>query len=241
VGKTVVTAALAGALRRRRINAGVMKPVATGCKWTGAGSPGTDAFSQASLFSPDTNFLRAATGVTEPDFMLTPVCLEPPLAPAVAARMTATTLSMRQIAIGLLELCERHDVVLVEGVGGFLVPLDDETLLSDVAQRMKMTVLVVARPTLGTINHTLLTVEAVWRRELRIAGVVFCETRSGQRDASTATNADEIARISGVRILGTLPYDPETSVEECRIGRIIDLAEENLDIEGFIRRECKGP
>ncbi len=227
VGKTVVTAALAGALRRRGVDAGVMKPVATGC-----------TLANGEVFSPDTNFLRAASGVTEPDFMITPVTLEPPLAPSVAARMVATPWSVNQVTIGLEDLFERHPVVLIEGVGGFLVPLNGDMLVADLAVKLKANVLIVARPTLGTINHTLLTVEAAWSRGVRVAGVVFCETRAGDRDASTGTNADEISRVAGVHLLGTLPFDPETSVADCRVGRIVDLAEQHLDVEGFIRREC---
>ncbi len=227
VGKTVVTAALAGALRRRGVNAGVMKPIATGC-----------TVADGEYYSPDTVFLRKATGVAEPDFMVTPVMLEPPLAPSVAARMVATPFPMNQVRAGIEDLFERHPVVLVEGVGGFLTPLDNETLVCDMAAKLRMTVLVVARPTLGTINHTLLTLEAAWARGLRVAGVVFCETKPDDRDASTDTNAEEISRIAGVRLLGTLSYDPLTSVEECRVGDIVDLAEQHLDVKGFIEREC---
>ena len=228
VGKTVVAAALAGALRRRGVDAGVMKPVATGC-----------TIADGEVFCADTNFLRAAAGLTEPDFMITPVALEPPLAPSVAARRASTPFTIRQLTIALEELLERHDVVLVEGIGGLLVPLDDETLVIDLVEKMRASLLIVARPTLGTINHTLLTIEAAWRREIRIAGVVFCETRPGDRDVSTDTNAGEIVRVSGVRFLGTLPFDPDASVADCRVGRIVDLALKHLDVDGIIERELK--
>jgi dethiobiotin synthetase len=227
VGKTVVTAGLAGALRRRGVNAGVMKPVATGCT-VADGLP----------HSSDTDFLRAVTGVEEPDWMITPVCLEPPLAPAVAARITGVVVSVNLITQNLYDLCDRHPVVLVEGIGGFLVPLNDETLLSEFAEQMDMTVLIVARPGLGTINHTLLTVEAVRLRNLRIAGVVFNQTRPDETDASTDTNPGEIERIAGIRILGTLPFDPELSVEDRVPGNLVELVEANLDVRGFIDREC---
>ncbi len=228
VGKTVVAGALAGAMRRRGINAGVMKPVATGC-----------TIADGEVFCADTNFLRAASGVAEPDFLITAVTLEPPLAPSVAARMVATPFTINQMTVGLEDLFERHDVVLVEGIGGLLVPLDDETLVVDLVVKMRASLLVVARPTLGTINHTLLTVEAAWARDLRVAGVVFCETRANDRDVSTGTNAEEIVRISGVRFLGTLPFDPDASVADCRPGRIVDLALEHLDVDGIIQREVK--
>jgi len=227
VGKTVVTAGLAAALRRRDINAGVMKPVASGCLREGG-----------YLFSPDTDFLRTVSGVEDPDFMVTPICLEPPLAPSVAARVSGTAVSPRTIKQAFIDVSERHPVVLVEGVGGFLVPIDDETLVADLAERYGMTVLIVARCGLGTINHTLLTIEAVQMRELRIAGVVFNQAAEDETDESVATNASEIERVAGVRMLGTLPFDASVSVEEGTPGRLIELVEEHLDVEGFIRREC---
>ncbi len=228
VGKTVVTGALAGALRRKGVNAGIMKPVASGCERTEGGPNCVDA-----------RFLRAASGVSEPDFMLTPVALEPPLAPSVAARIGGASWTWNAVNVAVEELLDRHPVLLIEGVGGLMVPLDDETLLLDFAERRKMTIVVVARPTLGTINQTLLTVAAAWHRELRVAGIVYCETRPDDRDLSTGTNAPEIARISGVHNLGTLPFDPAVSVDACRPGRIVDSALANLDIDGFIERELK--
>jgi len=228
VGKTVVTAGLAAVLRARGVDAGVMKPVASGC-----------TVADGVITSPDTDFLRVVAGVTEPDFMITPVMLEPPLAPSVASRMTGVPVTLNQIKGGLVDLAERHPVVLMEGVGGFLVPINDELLMSDVAEKLCDSALIVARPGLGTINHTLLTIEAVQMRGLRVAGVVFNNAYEDDADASTDTNAEEIERIAGVHMLGTLPFDAETSVEECRPGSLVASVEAFLDVEGFIRRECE--
>ena len=230
VGKTVVTGALAGALNRRGVRAGVMKPIASGCLRDANGT----------LYSPDTEFLRAATGIVEADFTLTQVYLEAPLAPAVAARVSGEAVSLRDIRPALFDLSDRYDVVLVESVGGFMVPIDDETLFSDLAERLELPVLIVARCGLGTINHTLLTIEAVKMRELRTAGFVFCRTSAEPLDLSAETNAAEIQRIAGVHFLGTLPFDPGAGVERCAPGRIVELAEQHLDVEGFIRREIAG-
>jgi dethiobiotin synthetase len=230
VGKTVVTAGLAAALRRRGVKAGVMKPVATGCARDEHGD----------FISPDTEFLCEVSGVQDPYNLVTPVCLEAALAPAVAARMSGITTVVEDMRQGLSDLMERHPVVLVEGVGGFLVPLDEETLLGDFAEKAGMTVVVVARCGLGTINHTLLTIEAVQTRGLRIAGIVFHETSADAADASVATNPGEIERFAGVHMLGTLPFVPELSVEKCVAGGLVEFVEKHLDVEGFLRRECSG-
>jgi dethiobiotin synthetase len=230
VGKTVVTAGLASALRRRGIDAGVMKPVATGVVRDENGD----------FISHDTEFLCEVSGVKDPYFMVTPVCLEAALTPAVAAHMSGVTDVVEGMRQGLIDLMNSHPVVLVEGVGGFLVPLDDETLLGDFAEKAGMTVVVVARPGLGTINHTLLTVEAVQMRGLRVAGVVFNQTSAYAPDESAATNPGEIERFAGVYMLGTLPFVPDLSVEQCAAGGLVELVEQHLDVEGLIRRECSG-
>lgn len=229
VGKTVVTGALAGAMRRHKINVGVMKPISSGCLRDENGV----------LYSPDADFLRLAASAQDPDFMISPICLEPALAPAVAARQTGETISFKGLVPSLLDLRDRHDVLFVEGVGGFMVPLDDETLFSDLAERLALPVLVVARPTLGTINHTLLTLEAVRMRELTVFGFVFCETAASRVDASSATNAAEIERISGAHYYGLLPFDPDVNVEKRVLGGIVESAEEHLDMTRFIARAAK--
>ena len=134
-------------------------------------------------------------------------------------------------------MCEAHEIVLVEGVGGALVPINDELMMIDLPAKLGMPVLVVARAGLGTINHTLLTLEAIQMRGMRVAGVAFNNTYEDADDMSVETNSAEIERFAGVHMLGTLPFDAELSVENCVPGRLVESIEECLDVDGLIRRE----
>ena len=102
--------------------------------------------------------------------------------------------------------------MLIEGAGGWLSPLTDQFTVADVAAKLRAPVLIVARAGLGTINHTLLTIESIRHRGLEIAGVVLNESRPTDHDASTATNAEEIERRSGVPVFGVLPHGDDPSL-----------------------------
>ncbi|MDP2935542.1 MAG: dethiobiotin synthase, partial [Dehalococcoidia bacterium] len=141
VGKTVVAAGLAAALKARGVNVGVMKPVQTG------DYPG------------DAAVLRLAAGVDDPLNLILPCYLQAPLAPAVAALLGDRPVSPALIMEAFQELCQRHEFMIVEGVGGLMVPLLDGYSVADLIVAMGLPALVVARPGLGTINHTLLTIK----------------------------------------------------------------------------------
>ena len=212
VGKTVVTAAIADALRRRGFDVGVMKPVATGClKKNGV------------LISQDAQLLAAAAQVKDSHESISPYRFEPPVAPLVALlrrrrirlrrRQTssvraelveARTVSLDRIEESLKDLADRHEIVLIEGIGGLLVPLDAEKSVLDLAKRLRLPVLIVARAGLGTINHTLLTLEAARSAGLSIAGVVF-NGRSGKPTLAEKTNPEIIRKLGAVPILGQIP------------------------------------
>jgi len=130
-----------------------------------------------------------------------------PLAPAVAGRRAGLLTSAADLLDPILRAMQAHPdrPVVIEGAGGLLVELaTDGTTLADLAERLELPVVVVARPGLGTLNHTLLTLEACDRRGLRVAGIVV----SGmpvRADVATATNLAELDRLSGGRLAGVVP------------------------------------
>lgn len=196
VGKTVVTAALAGALRRRGTNAGVMKAVQTGALRAADGA----------WISPDGRFLAATAGVDDPPELVCPVCLELPLAPAVAAALSGDEVPIGRIMAAFEELCRRHDLVLVEGAGGLAVPIRSGYLMSDLARDLGLPLLIVARPGLGTLNHTALTVHFARSAGLRVLGVVFgAMPPPEEQDAPMRSNAAAIEAVAGVPVLGFVP------------------------------------
>jgi dethiobiotin synthetase len=186
VGKTLVACALAATFSRQRKRVGVMKPCETG---------GGD----------DHRRLIAASGRALDDGLVCPYRFRAPVAPEVAARIAGKRIEIQRILWAFSMLQKESELMIVEGAGGLLVPLTRRAVMADLAGALRLPVLIVARPTLGTINHTLLTVEAAHRRQIQVLGVVFSH-QSRTRDASGATNAEAIARHGKVRVFGTLPW-----------------------------------
>jgi len=177
VGKTVVTAGLAASLRARGLDVAVFKPVQSGAL-------ANDPTGDAALLGADCLYSFAA-----------------PLAPLVAARAEGTKIELEPILARARELAREHELLLVEGAGGLLVPLAPGLDVADLAAALGLPLIVVARAGLGTVNHTLLTIEAARARGLELTGVVL----NGESDESATDNATLIEAGSGVRVLAQVP------------------------------------
>jgi dethiobiotin synthetase len=188
VGKTVVTCALARALRKAGVDVGVMKP----CE-TGVGPAGPE----------DARALLAASGAGDALDEVCPERLALPAAPSAAAAAEGRAVDLGRIRAAAARLAARHELLLVEGAGGLLVPLAPGVSMADLAAGLGYPVLVVARGALGTINHTLLTLEALERRGLALAGVVVCH--AAPLSAADARNLAALRETLGARLLGELP------------------------------------
>ncbi|MDQ3608755.1 MAG: dethiobiotin synthase [Actinomycetota bacterium] len=190
VGKTVVTAALAALAHADGGRVAVVKPVQTGVE---PGEPG------------DVDEVRRLAGVQDVHELAR---LREPLAPASAARRAGTggrgVLRVEAIAAVIERLAADRDLVLVEGVGGLLVHLDDAGgTIVDVAALLGAPVLVVARAGLGTLNHTALTCEALRAREVACAGVVV-GAWPAQPDLAARCNLVDLAAYAAVPVRGRL-------------------------------------
>ncbi|MGC1274560.1 MAG: dethiobiotin synthase [Planctomycetaceae bacterium] len=197
VGKTFVTAMIAGQLRGDGLTVGAYKPACSGSVETPAGSVWDDV-----------EILHRATGGRCDRDRICPQRFHAPLAPPVAAKQEGRSVDRDRLREGATWWVDRCDLLLVEGVGGFLCPLTETTTVADLAVELRFPLIVVARATLGTINHTLLTIEAARSRALTVAGVLLNTVVDVGDDASIATNAEEIARRTGVAVLGILPHGP---------------------------------
>jgi dethiobiotin synthetase len=202
VGKTFVTCALARGLRAAGVDVGVMKPVETGV--TSAGPE-------------DAIALRAAAGVDDPLELICPLQYAMPAAPEAAARAEGCAVSMGVIEEAYATLRARHEITLVEGAGGLLVPFDSKTTMADLARRLGLPALLVARTSLGTINHTLLSIEVCERRGLDLLGVVFSHA-GGELSDADAANLQILRDTLGDRLIGEVPAtsqghlpDPESA------------------------------
>jgi dethiobiotin synthetase len=187
VGKTVIGAGIAAILKGRNINVGVYKPVETGS--------GSDAL-----------FLQKAAGVTDTLDEIRKYFFSIPVSPHLAARLNNTTIDIPLLVNGYNTLAARHQFVIVEGAGGIAVPLSDKFLTVELISQLKLPVLIITRPHLGTINHTLLTIKCAEAYGLNVKGFIVNYSTQIEIGLSEKTNPQEIEKISGVKCLGTVPY-----------------------------------
>lgn len=215
VGKTIVTAALACALCNRGLRVGVMKPVETGCPLEGG-----------RLLPQDSLFLRHISGCRAAEELVTPYAFPEPLAPAIAAELAGVTIDMHHICQCYERLCSEHDIVLVEGAGGLLVPLTQQLTMHDMAIALDLPVLVVARNILGTINHTALTV-TVARARSQVLGIVLNHTQLSD-ELAVRTNADALRRWGKAPFLRGFSYSQKIDKD------VLYSLGEQLDINGLL-------
>ena len=189
VGKTIVAAVLARVLRLRGVNVGVMKPVTSGC-----------TLRDGELVSEDAELLAWAAGV-DCDYDVAPYRLVEPIVPVEAAQIDGIKIDFGKIAESFNRLANRYEFIIVEGAGGLMVPLNGGLLIADLVKKLELPLLVVARPDLGTINHSVLTCFAAGQMDISVRGLVFnrypVEPGLAERVAPHQTGS-----LSGAPILG---------------------------------------
>jgi len=209
-GKTVVACAIVRALRSRGIDVGVLKPIETG---VGEAGP-LDAIA-----------LRDAAGSFEPIEAICPQQFPLPAAPTVAAKHAQRKVDLDAIDRAFAHCAERHDFVLAEGAGGLLVPAAEDLSMADLAKRFELPLVVAVRAALGTINHTLLTLEAAATRGLDLLGVVISHV-DGELSAADEANLDHLRDALGDRLIGEIPpLAPE-----------INAQPNSIDLDRVLRR-----
>lgn len=199
VGKTHVASALVMALRQQGRAVHACKPVATGAIWNGRGwvSEDTLRLARALNLQGDTELGR-----------ITRWALPEPAAPPVAAAAAGIRLSMDAIVQCVRDVLTDNALTIVEGVGGLLCPLTEKAMVADLIGALELPLIVVARQSLGTLNHTALTLEAARRRGFRIAALNVCET-SPATSLAERTNIEELRRRADVERLIVIPHGSE--------------------------------
>jgi dethiobiotin synthetase len=194
VGKTIAAAALARLLHDRGVDVGVMKPVTSGC----LECEGKHLSEDAALLS-----WGAQCDPGDPD--IAPYCLKAPIAPTVAASMEGVRIDFGLIRSAFQRLASRHEFLIVEGAGGLMVPLAGGLMVADLICMLALPVLVVARPHLGTVNHTVLTCYAAKQLGIEVKGVIIDDYPDApDRAAESAPHL--IDSLSGVPLLGIFPH-----------------------------------
>jgi len=196
VGKTHVAVGVISALRSRGIRVGAYKPAVSGSV-PGRNGPHWE----------DLERLRAALGDDVAAEKICPQRFHAPLAPPVAARREGKEIDSSLLRTGIDWWRERVEFLVVEGAGGLLSPLSETETVADLAASFGFPLVIVARQTLGTINHTLLTMEAARARGLTIAGIILNQSVAAPPDdASVESNPQELEKRGGAPILAILPH-----------------------------------
>jgi len=215
IGKTVVACGLARLLVRQKKKVGVMKPIATGDQ------------NDAKML------IKAAQSTADLD-VVNPVFLKAPLAPSISAALESRTVELERIYKAFWMLSKETDVMVVEGIGGVKVPLGESTYVSDLIAAMRLPALIVARAGLGTINHTLLSLDALERAQVPVSGVVL----NGDTGKTLAekTNIEGLRAHTAIDVFGSLP-------QQAALAKDPDAAADALakftGVQRMIKRLCE--
>ena len=194
VGKTYVASLAAEVFRQQGREVGVYKPVASGCRTV-----------EGELVADDAVSLWNAAGQPRTLADVCPQRFREPLAPPEAARMENKRVDAELLRTGYDCWSDDFDVVIVEGAGGLFSPLADDLLNIDLVTQLSPRVVIVAANRLGVIHQTLCVCEAAAHRGIQPVGIVLCDP-TGNADASSNTNANQISRYCSIPLLGCVPY-----------------------------------
>ena len=217
VGKTHVTATLAACIKKLGINVGVMKPVATGI-------PQKSGFK-----SSDVSLLCHASGVDDSEDTVNPIFMPIPSSPYDASKMLNIEFKPEIIFEKFEKLKQKYEMLLVEGIGGIMTPLSKDFFVADMIKKMQLETIIVTRSTLGTLNHTMMTVNTCRDYEIPVKGIIInnYDERGSPAEKNSPLTIHEITKIP---ILGTIPF-----VRDCQnVEMMIPFVEKNVDLKSLI-------
>ena len=208
VGKTLLSCALLHAFAARGLRSAGMKPVAAGARRR-----------NGELFNEDIEQLRAAGSAAVDEKLINVYSFEPPIAPHIAARLAGIEIKLGSIDRAYRRLARHADIIVVEGVGGFCVPLNEREDTGDLAALLHLPVVLVVGMRLGCLNHALLTAAAIEARGLALAAWV-----ANQLDAEMTHAADNIAALEErlhAPCLARIPF--QRAPQSRHIAELIDI------------------
>ena len=217
VGKTEVTAALASCMKKLGVDVGVMKPVATGI-------PQKSGFK-----SSDVSILCQACGVNDAEDLVNPVFMPLPASPYDVSKILDLKFDKEIIFEKFEKLRTRHHMLLVEGIGGIMTPLSRDYFVADLIKDMGLHAIIVTRSTLGTLNHTMMTVKTCHNYKIPIQGIIVnnYDEKGGTAEKNSPSTIHEITSIP---ILGALPFVKDYQNLEMMISHV----EKNIDLKSLI-------
>lgn len=216
VGKTIISSGLAAVLKEKKVDVGVFKPMLSGINREDPAS--------------DTSLLKQLSQTSLSYEEITPFEFKEPLAPYVAGKLEGRTIGIEEVVCHWEKIREKHEFFIVEGAGGISVPLGEDFLVSDLIKALQLPIVIVARPNLGTFNHTFLTVQYAKSMGLSIAGIVINGINESP-DLAEKTNPELIEKLCGVPILGITPKLKEITKEN-----IVKLVKDHIDVTLLINQ-----
>jgi dethiobiotin synthetase len=232
VGKTVIAGALLLVIRSLGISVCGMKPIETGCmKSENVVQKAESRVKDTLLIPADGMFLKEIADMDDSIDVITPIRFEKPLAPFPASEIEGIPVDIDKIKKAFKDLLRKYDMVVVEGIGGLFVPIKRDYFVLDLIKHFGLPIIIVSRPGLGTINHTLLTVNYAMKEGLNVAGIIINYSRPPEKTLAEETNPKVIRQISPVPIIGIFPY-----LEDLGRSTIELAAVKNLNLEKI--RNC---
>lgn len=189
VGKTVICRCLTDYLTKKGYRVITQKWVQTGAK----------SFSESDIAG---HYFRPSK--FHFPLQVLPYCFRFPSSPHLAAKLENKRIDIKKIVKSFHDLCKKFDSVIVEGTGGIMVPFNEKCTSIDLVKKLKLPVIIVVGNKLGCINHTLLTVESLKRRGIKIIGLIFNNIFPKQEELILKDNPRIIEKISGVKVLGVI-------------------------------------
>ncbi|WRP07759.1 dethiobiotin synthase [Rossellomorea aquimaris] len=209
IGKTVTTGLLTKYFLENGIDAFPYKPVQSGA-----------ILKKDRLVAPDTEFYEVVTtrsfGKDANTYLL-----KTPSSPHLAASIDGVRIELKPILEQVEKLQSTHELLLVEGAGGLIVPLNQEETILDLIERVSLPVILVARTGLGTINHTVLSVMALKQRNIEIAGIILNQTSIDEMPEIERDNKRMIEILTGIKVIGVLPYIIQNSFEKIDVHELL--------------------
>jgi len=223
IGKTVISSAISAFFSlRKQMNVGVMKPFECGLSKT-----------DKDLLPWDAICLREASGSNDDLNTISPYTLEAPVAPEVAAILEHVNIDINMVDKIYHSLAKSHDLLVIEGAGGVLVPIRENFFFADLIQKWNAPTLIVSRLGLGTINHTLLTNHLLKERGIKVLGVILNNT-DGLGDLPAQTNPDILRKYLDVPVLGIFPHVKDLLKGSVDRERMADILAENINTDALL-------
>jgi len=210
VGKTLVSLALMHTLQAQGRRVAGFKPVSAGCTNTASGLRNDDAMK-----------LQQAGSVDFPYETINPYAYHPPIAPHIAAQSIGDSISIEKICACYKKLAGEVDLVIVEGAGGWLVPINEKETMADIAARLDLPVILVVGLRLGCLNHALLSVESIQKKGLVLKG--WIANHISPNMAKSAENVDTLAQRIAAPLLGVIPYHPGITLAQISQERYLSI------------------